>query len=159
MNVNKIKLDTFLFAISLLRYFTFWVLGLELLYYLGYIKNIEITLIFLHIIVLIGSYIFVKIKPKKLDVELHTTNKLIKYTFKNTELLFFDMLFHWIPFIILLIVILKKNDTLKNNNYLNLMIPLLYYVSFDIKKLYKMNENILLYLFIIVYLIFFILFE
>lgn len=159
MELEGFKNDTLIFIVSILKYFTFWVIGLDLLYYFDYIKDVEITLIFLHILVLVSSYKFVNIYPKLLDIELYTKDKIIKYRFKDNELRFLDLLFHWMPFIILMIVLLRKKDKLKNNNFLNIIIPLFYYLTFDIKKLYKLNENELFYIFSLIYIIFYLAFN
>ena len=93
-------------VIGLLRYFTFWVITLDILYYLDIIENCGLSLVFLHSIVLLGSFIFVYIHPKYLDIDLYDKNlNIIKKRFRGKELIIFDIIFHWLSFIILLIFI------------------------------------------------------
>ena len=58
-----------LITLSLFRYFTIWILLLDVLYIIGIIRDIELTLIYYHLIKIIGSIIFVHINPKMIDVK------------------------------------------------------------------------------------------
>jgi hypothetical protein len=138
-------------VIGLLRYFTFWVITLDILYYLDIIEHCGLSLVFLHSIVLLGSFIFVYIHPKYLDIDLYDKNlNIIKKRFGGKELIIFDIIFHWLSFIILLLFISKKKE-LKNNNLMNILIPLSYYLFFNIQKVYKLER---IYIFIILIIIF-----
>ena len=144
--------------LGLLKYYTFWVISLEILYYSGIIKNCELSLVFLHLIVLLGSFIFVYIHPKYLDIEFYDKNlNIIKNRLVGKELIIFDIIFHWLSFIILLLIISKKKD-LKNNNLMNILIPLSYYLIFDIKKIYKF-KNIHIFISIIIVIMFILIFS
>lgn len=144
--------------LDLLKYYTFWVISFEILYYSGIIKNCELSLVFLHLIVLLGSFIFVYIHPKYLDIKLYDKNlNIIKNRLVGKELIIFDIIFHWLSFIILLLIISKKKD-LTNNNLMNILIPLSYYLIFDIKKIYKF-KNIHIFISIIIVIMFILIFS
>ena len=134
--------------ISFFRYFTMWILLLDVLYIVGIIRGIELTLIYYHLIVIIGSIIFVHIEPKMIDIKYLVIEKErvkeIEMRLEGGKLKVIDIIYHYIPFIIILYLVYKsKNRDLinTNNNILNVLIPLSYYLLFDINKIYKINKN------------------
>lgn len=144
-------IDIIILFLSLFRYFTVWILLIDLLYYLGLIKNIEVSLIFLHTIVLVYSIIFVYISPKKINIELYNSKQEFNILLEGKKLIIIDIIFHWIPFIILLYIINKNNGKLGNNNILNVILPLIYIIFFDIEEIYKLNKKLVVVIYLILY--------
>ena len=108
--------------ISFFRYFTMWILLLDVLYIIGIIRDIELTLIYYHLIVIIGSIIFVHIIQKMIDVKyLLMEDKKIKeleMRLEGNKLKILDIIYHYLPFIIILYLVYKN----KNKNLINKII-------------------------------------
>jgi hypothetical protein len=63
--------DYILGIISLYKYFTFWVLTVNILYLLGYLKNFYSSILFLNIIVLVGATVLLIKYKWKIHVRIH----------------------------------------------------------------------------------------
>ena len=111
---------------SFFWYFTLWALVLELLYYLGVIKNIELTLIIFHIIVLIGSYYIFNFKKKDIIVKLYN----FELSLSRKYLVLSDIVLHWITFLLLIFVIFRKKRNIIGTLNIKLLVlfPLAYLI-------------------------------
>ena len=138
--------------ISFLQYFTFWVLALEFLYYIGVVKNIELTLVFLHFLVLVGAIIFIHIHPKYVDVKLYRIDVRIS----GQILHIIDLLTHWLTFVLLLLVVKNKFiNKKKENMYLIALLPVLYRILFSTKYYYGVEDNYAVIAYALVLLVFY----
>lgn len=126
--------------VSLFRYFTIWILLLDILYLNSKIKNIEFFIIFIHIFIIIfcAKIFYFQLK------EFRTETYSIDITFKGKLLLLIDIIFHYIPTILVMSYIFRnKLPILPNRNsmILCLLLPLTYYLLFDIKRVYGFDKN------------------
>ena len=138
--------------ISFFQYFTFWVLSLEFLYYIGVVKNIELTLVFLHLLVIVGAIIFIHIHPKYVDVKLYKIDVRIS----GQILHIIDLLTHWLTFVLLILVIKDKFiNKKKENMYLIAVLPVLYRILFSPKYYYGVEDNYVVISYALVLLVFY----
>lgn len=138
--------------ISFFQYFTFWVLALEFLYYIGVVKDIELTLVFLHFLVVVGAIIFVHIHPRYVDVKLYKIDVRI-----SGEILhIIDLITHWLTFVLLLLVVKNKFiNKKKENMYLIALLPVLYRILFSTKYYYGVEDNYAVIAYALVLLVFY----
>ena len=122
---------------SFFWYFTLWVLTLELLYYLGIIKNIELTLIIFHIVVLVGSYYIFNFKKKDIIVKLYN----FELSLGRKYLVLSDIVLHWITFLLLIFVIFRKKRNLMGTLNIKLLIlfPLAYLILNNPIEVYQIE--------------------
>ena len=138
--------------ISFFQYFTFWVLALEFLYYIGVVKDIELTLVFLHFLVVVGAFIFIHIHPKYVDVKLYKIDVRI-----SGEILhIIDLITHWLTFVLLLLVVKNKFiNKKKENMYLIALLPVLYRILFSTEYYYGVEDNYAVTAYALVLLVFY----
>lgn len=129
--------DIFKLVISFFWYFTMWVLTLECFYYLGLVRNIELTLIILHIIVLIGSYYIFNFKEKPFIFKMHN----FELELGRKYIVLADLIIHWFTFLILIIVVTKNKKKLLSTFNLGLLIvfPLLYLILLNPIEIYQLE--------------------
>ena len=60
------------------KYFTFWVLTVNILYLFGYLKNFYSSILFLNIIVIVGTTVILIKYKWKLDVMIHKKKMIVK---------------------------------------------------------------------------------
>ena len=152
-NLLDVKKNIF----SSLKYFTFWVLIIDFLYLTSQIQNIELFLIFSHVlIIIICAYIFY-FKTKEFKTSIYSVDVILK----GKVLILFDFLFHYLPLILVLNYIWKNSKSIvvnENSILMILIIMLGYYLTFDTYKIYTLSKQESIPIFIIYTLIFVILF-
>lgn len=112
---------------SLLRYFTIWILILDILYLTGVIKGIEFFLIFIHVFIIAFCVYIFYYKYQKFRTQTYSMD----ITFKGITLKLIDFIFHYIPlFLILNYMVCRKKSIIINklNIILIVLIPLLYFI-------------------------------
>ena len=100
----KSLLDVKLNIISLFKYFTIWILLLDFLYLTQKIQNIEFFLIIVHVFIIIICFQVFYFKIK----EFKTYTYSIDLNFKGKLLLLLDLVFHYLPFLIILFYIVRN---------------------------------------------------
>jgi hypothetical protein len=145
--LNTLK-EKILFIISFFRYFTLWVIILDIIYYLGLIKNIELSLIYLHIFVIICSFYIFYLKKEELIIKLYK----LEFKLKKKFVVILDFIFHWLPLLILFGYIYIKNKKIKNtfNVLFLLLTPILYLLINDPLKYYQFEIKFIYFLLIYV---------
>jgi hypothetical protein len=127
--------DYILAIISLYKYFTFWVLTVNILYLLGYLKNFYSSILFLNIIVLVGATILLIKYKWKIHVRIHKKKMILK-----------DNLFRLINFFahyFFFILVLNKGGINKNNLLWGILLPILYLIFFNTYHLYKIKRYLI----------------
>ena len=137
MKCNKI-LDIFIFILS---HLTSWIYIINILYLFGFLKEYYFDIIFLNIFMIIGSIILVYIHPRKFK------NKY--FNLEGCKLKIYDLLIHHIP---ALIFIFWSNDNIIEKKNVFYILPLIYFIFFDLKKIYGL-ENIYGYIGLIILMI------
>lgn len=129
--------DFFRLIYSFFWYFTLWVLVLECLYYLGIIKNIELTLIIFHIVVLIGSYYIFNFKKNPIIIRLHN----FELSLGRKYLVLADIVIHWLTFLLLIMIIFRKKiNLIKTINFkLLILFPLAYLILNNPIEVYQLE--------------------
>ena len=139
-NPPKSILDIKYNVISLFRYFTIWILLLDILYLNSKVKNIEFFLFFIHIFIII---FFAQIFYFQLK-EFRTKTYSIDIIFKGKLLLLIDIIFHYIPLILVISYMFRNKLSIvpnRNSMILCFMLPLTYFLLFDIKQVYGFDKN------------------
>tara|TARA_B100000963_G_C22506744_1_gene616373 strand:+ start:297 stop:833 length:537 start_codon:yes stop_codon:yes gene_type:complete len=152
-NLLDVKKNIF----SSLKYFTFWVLIIDFLYLTSQIQNIELFLIFSHVlIIIICAYIFY-LKTKEFKTSIYSADVILK----GKVLILFDFLFHYLPLILVLNHMWKNSKSVVVNEKSILMILIImlgYYLTFDTYKIYTLSKQEGIPIFVIYTVIFVILF-
>ena len=133
--------DYVLGIISLYKYFTFWVLTVNILYLLGYLKNFYSSILFLNIIVLVGTTVLLIKYKWKFNVMIHKKKMILK-----------DNLYRLINFFahyFFFILVLNKGGC-KKNNLLGILLPIIYLIFFNTYHLYKIKRYLIGIIFMIV---------
>ena len=133
--------DYVLGIISLYKYFTFWVLTVNILYLLGYLKNFYSSILFLNIIVLVGTTVLLIKYKWKINVMIHKKKMILK-----------DNLYRLINFFahyFFFILVLNKGGC-KKNNLLGILLPIIYLIFFNTYHLYKIKRYLIGIIFMIV---------
>jgi len=120
---------------SLYKYFTIWVVTINIFFLCGYFKEYYNSILFLNICIVIGSII---IRIRQGSKFLCRIYKKI-FTIKGRLYTFIDFLFHYLLFFIIL---LKGGKRKKNELILGLPITIFYLLLFDTNKLYKIQKSI-----------------
>ena len=139
-NPPKSILDIKYNVISLFRYFTIWILLLDILYLNSKVKNIEFFLFFIHIFII---FFCAKIFYFNLK-EFRTKTYSIDIIFKGKLLLLIDIIFHYIPLILVISYMFRNKLSIvpnRNSMILCFMLPLTYFLLFDIKQVYGFDKN------------------
>ena len=135
------KVHTFsLNILSLFKYFTIWILFLDILYLGQIIRNIEFFLVFIHlfIIFLCIQIFYFKVK------EFHTYTYSTEFIFKGKMLMLIDFIFHYVPLIVILVYISKNSKSIKPTQesiFMLLFLPIVYCISFNTSKIYQIDKN------------------
>ena len=114
--------------VSIFSYLTFWILLLNLGYYIGALKNYQYSVLLLTLLMSISGFILTYIHPKKFIVPI------INYKLNHNECKVMDIIFHHIPLLILLIV--YDNEIKKDNLLLFFITIFTYLLINDPIKLY-----------------------
>ena len=112
---------------SLFKYFTIWILLLDILYLTGVIKGIEFFLIFIHIFIIIFCLYIFYYKYEK----FRTKTFSMDITFRGTTLKLIDFIFHYVPLILIIKYILCRKTCVivnKTNLFLTALVPLIYFI-------------------------------
>ena len=131
----KSLLDVKLNIISLFKYFTIWILLLDFLYLTQKIQNIEFFLIIVHVFIIIICFQVFYFKIK----EFKTYTYSIDLNFKGKLLLLLDLVFHYLPFLIILFYIVRNKKKININResiFLIIFLPVLHGICFNTKKIY-----------------------
>ena len=127
-------------TVSLFRYFTIWMLVIDILYLIGVIKGIEFFLITTHIfIILFCAYLFY-FKFKVFRTHIHS----LDLEFRGKKLVFIDFIFHYIPLILIIKYMACRELSVRadqTNILLVLIIPGLYFLLFDVSQIYFLKES------------------
>lgn len=124
----------------MLKYLTFNSFILSFYYLIVSLFNIEpvlcrINIHFISLFVMLGgwyiTYILKKIKVTFLDYE---------YTFCGKELIISDMIFHILPF--LLVLVFLENVYTTNENVLTILLLIIYFLLNDILKIYDVHTDL-----------------
>lgn len=122
-----------------LKYFTFWILIIDYLYLTSQIQNIELFLIFCHaLIIIICAYIFY-VKTKEFNTSIYSADVILK----GKVLILFDLVFHYLPFGLVLWHIFKNSKSVRINEKSILMILTIlvgYYLTFDTHSIYGLGK-------------------
>ena len=111
-------------------------INIRLLYYLGIIKNIELTLIIFHIVVLVGSYYIFNFKKKDIIVKLYN----FELSLGRKYLVLSDIVLHWITFLLLIFVIFRKRNLMGTLNIkLLILFPLAYLILNNPIEVYQIE--------------------
>lgn len=113
------------------KYYTFWVLTITFLYYLGDFEDYYLDLVFLHLMISMITLYIVYVEPKELHIDLG----IIKYDLEGPCLIISDILFHHIPLLLLL-----ANPGKMKKSYLFLLLPLIYRLINNPKEVYGIND-------------------
>lgn len=133
-------LEVKLNLISLLRYFTMWIIILDILYVLQIIPGIEFFLFWTHICIIFIFFQNFYFKAKEFDTEIYS----YKIKIKGNNLILFDILFHYVPLILLCYYFQRNNIQIKFNTksmFMLVFLPVLYCLLFDINKLYGFDKK------------------
>ena len=136
----KSILDLKLNLISFLKYYTIWILLADILYLSGIVKNIELFLIFSHVFIIFFCFQIFYIKPKEFKTCIYS----IDIIFKGKYLLLLDLLFHYLPFFLILQNLLRNQKSISINQkslFLLIFLPTLYSLVFNIKKIYQFEKE------------------
>ncbi len=118
---------------KLFEYFTFWILLLQAMYYNGYLKNYQFSILILLFTISFGSFFLIYIYPKYFIFDLG----FYKLVFKGNMAKLYDMAIHHIP---LLIFVLQYDYNIKNDNsILAFTLIALYLILYDPVKIYNLN--------------------
>ena len=151
--ITSVK-DVFKNIIGLFKYFTIWILVIDILYLTGVVKGIEFFLIIIHIfIILFCAYIFY-FKFKKFK----THNYSLDLVFRGKILYVIDFIFHYIPLILIIKYMRCRGLSItlnKINILLALIIPGFYFLLNDARKIYFLRESKSITFYISYLLIFF----
>lgn len=136
----KTYIDFFRNILSLFRYFTIWILILDILYLTGLVKGIEFFLITVHIFIIIFcAYIFY-FKFKKFKTHTYSLDMV----FRGKMLGVIDFIFHYIPLILIIKYIRCRKIQVRANKIniiLGLIIPGLYFLLKDTQTIYFLRES------------------
>jgi hypothetical protein len=113
------------------KYYTFWVLTITILYYLGDFEDYYLDLVFLHLMISMITLYIVYVEPKILHIDLG----IIKYDLEGPRLIISDILLHHIPLLLLL-----ANPGKMKKSYLFLLLPLFYRLFNSPKDVYGIND-------------------
>ncbi|MBN21300.1 MAG: hypothetical protein CL678_08425 [Bdellovibrionaceae bacterium] len=132
--------DVFRNIIGLFRYFTIWMLVIDILYLTGVVKGIEFFLITVHIfIILFCAYIFY-FKFKKFKTHTYS----LDLVFRGKILGVIDFIFHYIPLILIIKYMRCRGLSVRANKInilLVLIIPGLYFLLNDARTIYFLRES------------------
>ena len=132
--------DFFKDILSLFRYFTIWMLAIDILYLTGVLKGIEFFLITTHIfIILFCAYLFY-FKFKKFQTHTYS----LDLEFRGKMLGIIDFIFHYIPLILIIKYMGCRGLSVradKTNILIVLIIPGLYFLLFDVSQIYFLRES------------------
>ena len=131
-NINKVIDINFVSKIQLLKYclfsyLTFWVLIIQFLFYIGYLKSYQFSILILVLLTSVCGFFISYINPKKLIipiVNIKLSDKLIVYL---------DAIFHHIPLLIF-VMIYDKNIKKDNLSFCFLVIIVYLLINNPIKK-------------------------
>mgnify|MGYP005661896551 CR=1 FL=1 len=129
-NMIKIK-DILTIVKKFYKYYTFWVLTITFLYYLGDFEDYYLDLVFLHLMISMITLYIVYVEPKKLHIDLG----IKKYDLEGHRLIISDILLHHIPLLLLL-----ANPGKMKKSYLFLLLPLIYRLLNNPKEVYGIND-------------------
>lgn len=121
--------------VSFFWYFTLWVLVLECLYYLGIIKNVELTLVIFHTVVVIGSYYIFNLKKNPFILKMYN----FELRLGRNYLFVADIVIHWLTYLILIIIVSKKKLLNTLNLRLLILLPLFYLILFNPVEIYQLE--------------------
>ena len=151
--ITSVK-DVFKNIIDLFKYFTIWMLVIDILYLTGVVQGIELFLITLHIFVLVFCAYLFYYKLKKFKTKIYSLDLI----FRGKYLMLIDFLFHYVPLIFIIKSIRScrievKADKL--NLILTLLIPLLYIMMVNGQEIYHIEESKSFVLFSVYLLVFY----
>ena len=135
-NLLEIKYN----LVSLFKYFTIWILSLDILYLNSKIENIEFFLIFIHLGIILFCAKLFYFTLKEFKTNIYSAEIILK----GKYLILFDIIFHYIPFFIICYLIRKRGKSIMVNRksiLLCLLLPLTYYLFFDTKKIYGISKK------------------
>lgn len=118
--------------ISLYKYFSFWVLTVNILYLLGYLKNFYSSVLFLNIIVLVGTTIILIKYKWRFETIIHKKKVIIKDNLYR--------LVHFFAHYFFFILVLNKGGIKKNDLLLGILLPIIYLIFFNTYHLYKIKR-------------------
>tara|TARA_B110001469_G_C9635269_1_gene318395 strand:+ start:1789 stop:2277 length:489 start_codon:yes stop_codon:yes gene_type:complete len=133
--------DYVLGIISLYKYFTFWILTLNILYLLGYLKKFYSSILFLNIIVLVGTTIILIKYKWRFETIIHKKKVIIKDNLYR--------LVHFFAHYFFFILLLNKGGIKSKGLLLGILLPILYLIFFDTYHLYKIKRYLSGIIFII----------
>jgi hypothetical protein len=107
---------------SIHSYFSFWVLFLQLLYYLGYLKQYQYSILILTLIVSICGFFINYINPKKIIIPI------INIQLSEKHKIYFDIVCHHLP-LLLFVLIYDKN--IKRDNLKFCFLVIFIYILFN----------------------------
>ena len=116
------------------NYFTFWILIFHMLYYLGFAKQFQASLLLLSFIVSFNGFVITYYYPKKFKIpylNIHATGGGLYNTYIA------DFVFHQIPLIFLL---MNYNRKIKSDSLtLGIVIGALYIITQNYEKAYNLR--------------------
>ena len=118
--------------ISLYKYFSFWVLTVNILYLLGYLKNFYSSVLFLNIIVLVGTTVLLIKYKWKIHTRIHKKKMIVKDNLYR--------LVHFFAHYFFFILVLNKGGIKKNDLLLGILLPIIYLIFFNTYHLYKIKR-------------------
>ena len=100
-------------------------------------KDIELTLIVFHIVVLMGSYYIFNLKPEPFVLKMYN----FELSLGRKDLFLADIVIHWFTFLILILVVFRKKKNLLNTFNLKLLIllPLVYLILNNPIDVYQLD--------------------
>ena len=140
INPPKSVLEVKLNLISLLKFFSLWIIILDILYVFKKIHRIEFFLFWTHISIIFLFFQNFYFKSKELNTEIYS----YKIKIKGNYLILFDILFHYVPLILLCIYFYKHKIKVTNtpeSMFMLVFLPVLYTLLFDIRKVYNLDKN------------------
>ena len=120
--------------LSMYKYFTFWVFTINILYLSGYFQDYYNSILYLNSGLVLGSIILMRKLNFIIKCKIHKK----VFSIKGRLYVFLDFLFHYFMFFLIL---LKGGKRKKNEILFGLTVGIIYFFTFDIYKLYKIEKS------------------
>ena len=121
--------------ISIYKYFTIWVVTINILFLCGFFQKYYNSILFLNCCVVVGSILIRRTMGSVFICKIHKK----KFTLKGRLYTFVDFLFHYLLFFIIL---LKGGNRKRGELSLGLPITIYYLLTSNIYELYKIEKGI-----------------
>jgi hypothetical protein len=130
-------IDYLIGLLTIFKYFTFWILIINIFYLCGYFQKYYNSILFLNTTLVLGSIIMMKKFSSSIKCKIYKK----VFSIKGRLYVFLDFFLHYFMFFLIL---MKGGVRKKNEIIFGLTLSLIYFITFDIYKLYRIKKSIAL---------------